>query len=137
MFIDADCMVQSTKRGAAPGDMVTLGEEMSRVASNIKARQNRIKEKAMELLDNRIQKNGLLDNKIIILEVLPTDGIPQELTGLIAQQFVTKYNRPTMLVRRTAEGYLKGSQRGRANFDEVPDFRHFLLESNLVAEAPG
>lgn len=137
MFIDAECQVQSTKRGAAIGEMVSLGEEMSRVAANIRARQNRTKEKAMELLDNRIQKLGLLDNKIIILEVEPSDKIPQELTGLIAQQFVTKYNRPTMLVRKTAEGYLKGSQRGRANFDEVPDFRAFLLGSGLMEDAPG
>lgn len=137
MFIEPDLEVQSTKRGAKPGDMVPIGEEMSRIASNIRARQNRVKDKAVELLDSRLHKQGLLDNKIIILEVEPADKIPQELTGLICQQFVTRYNRPAMLVRRTADGYLKGSQRGRDNFDEVPDFRQFLLDSGLMDEVPG
>lgn len=137
MFIEPNKMVQSTKRGAKTGELVTLGEEMSRIASNVRARQNRVKDKAMALLDSRIGKQGLLDNKIIILEVEPIDGIPQELTGLIAQQFVSKYGRPTILVRRTSDGYLKGSIRGRDTFEEVPDFRQFLLNSNLVAEVSG
>lgn len=39
-FIEPDAMIQSTKRGAKPGDMVRVCEEVARKATNAKSRQN-------------------------------------------------------------------------------------------------
>ena len=121
-FILPNNLVQSGKRGAKEGDMEKVAVEAARIATNARARQNRIKEKAEELLDYRIHKFDLLENKIIVIEVYEEDKIPQELTGLLATQFVSKYGRPCMVVRRNEEGLLQGSLRGNENFQEVPDF---------------
>lgn len=136
-FIEPDTMVQSTKRGAKAGDMVRICEEVARKATNAKARQNRIKDKATELLESRIQKEGLLDNKILVIEVYDEDDIPQELRGLIAAQFVNKYHRPTMIGKTNEEGFFRGSIRGNDSFEEVPDFKKFLNESDLMEYTAG
>lgn len=131
-FIEPDTMVQSTKRGAKAGDMIRICEEVARKATNAKARQNRIKDKATELLEGRIQKEGLLDNKILVIEVYDEDDIPQELRGLIAAQFVNKYHRPTMIGKTNEEGFFRGSIRGNDSFEEVPDFKKFLENSGCM-----
>lgn len=131
-FIEPDTMVQSTKRGAKAGDMVSICEEVARKATNAKARQNRIKDKATELLEGRIQKEGLLDNKILVIEVYDEDDIPQELRGLIAAQFVNRYHRPTMIGKTNEEGFFRGSIRGNDSFEEVPDFKKFLENSGCM-----
>lgn len=136
-FIEPDAMIQSTKRGAKAGDMVRICEEVARKATNAKARQNRIKDKATELLESRIQKEGLLDNKILVIEVYDEDDIPQELRGLIAAQFVNKYHRPTMIGKTNEEGFFRGSIRGNDSFEEVPDFKKFLNESELMEYTAG
>lgn len=136
-FIEPDTMIQSTKRGAKAGDMVRICEEVARKATNAKARQNRIKDKATELLEGRIQKEGLLDNKILVIEVYDEDDIPQELRGLIAAQFVNKYHRPTMIGKTNEEGFFRGSIRGNDSFEEVPDFKKFLNESELMEYLAG
>lgn len=136
-FIHPNDLVQSGKRGAKEGDMEKVAVEAARIATNARARQNRIKEKAEELLDYRIHKFDLLENKIIVIEVYEEDKIPQELTGLLATQFVSKYGRPCMVVRRNEEGLLQGSLRGNENFQEVPDFKSFLLNSGIMNYVEG
>lgn len=136
-FINPHQLIQTDKRGAKAGDMEETCVEMARRASNARNRQNRIKEKSTELLDMRIQKYALLDNKILIIEVNDKDNIPQELRGLICTQFVNRYHRPCAIVAKNSEGYLRGSMRGSDSFSEVPDFKAFLEGSNLVEYVQG
>ena len=65
-FIEPDRPVQSTKRGAKPGDVEYAAEASARCGANAKARQNRIKEKSIDLIDFKIQKDQLYENNIII-----------------------------------------------------------------------
>ena len=136
-FIHPDDLVQSGKRGAKQGDMEKIAIETARLATNARSRQNRIKDKAEELLDYRIHKFDLLENKIIVIEVFEEDKIPQELTGLLATQFVSKYGRPCIVVRKNDNGFLQGSLRGNENFEEVPDFKSFLLDSGIMEYVEG
>ena len=71
----------STKRGARPGETETAAEQTARVGKNAKARQDKLKEKAIDLVDFKIQKNDLASNNIIIVELDQNDNVPQELTG--------------------------------------------------------
>lgn len=135
-FIDPEREVPCEKYGKI-GSMVPLYEELSRKAVNAKARQNRIKDKAIDLLDMRIMKEDLLENKILIVEVYDEDNIPQELTGLLAGVLVEKYKRPCAIVRKSESGLLRGSIRNNENFEEVPNFRSFLLNSGLMEYVEG
>lgn len=136
-FINPDKLIQSEKRGAKPGEMECIAVEVCRKATNARSRQNRIKEKAEEIIDYRVHKFDLLENKIIVVEVYEEDKIPQELTGLLATQFVNKYGRPCIIVRKNDKGFLRGSIRGNEHFGEVPDLKSFLLDSGVMEYVEG
>ena len=136
-FIEPDRLVASTKRGAKLGDTETAAEQTARVGKNAKARQDKLKEKAIDLIDFKIQKNGLLDNNIILVELDSGDDVPQELTGLIAMAIVSKYHKPCMIGRRNSKNEIQGSIRSDNNFAGLPSFKKFLEDSSLVSYVAG
>ena len=129
-FIEPNRVVQSTKRGAKEGDTETAAGQTARVGANAKNRQNKIKEKALDLIDFKIQKDDLLQNNIIVVEIDDEDNIPQELSGLVAMAVVTKYHKPCLIARRNSKDVLQGSMRSDSNFAELPNFKEFLENSN-------
>ena len=136
-FVEPDLVLPSTKRGAKVGDTETAAEQTARVGKNAKARQDKLKEKAIDLIDFKIQKNGLASNNIILVEIEPEDNIPPELTGLVAMAIVNKYNKPVMIGRRNDKGEINGSIRSSGNFAGLPSFKQFLEESNLMNYVAG
>ena len=136
-FIEPDKILPSTKRGAKPGDTETAAEQTARVGKNAKARQDKLKEKAIDLIDFKIQKNDLASNNIILVEIEPEDNIPPELTGLVAMAIVNKYNKPVMIGRRNDKNEIHGSIRSSGNFAGLPSFKQFLEESNLMNYVAG
>lgn len=136
-FIEPNKAVPSTKRGARPGDIEYAAEQTARVGKNAKARQDRLKEQAMGIIDFKIQKDGLDDNNIILVELDGSDNIPQELTGLIAMNVVSKYHKPVMIGRRNNSNEIQGSIRSDGNFAGLPSFKKFLEDSGLVTYTAG
>ena len=136
-FIEPGKPLQSTKRGAKPGDWETAAEQTARVGKNAKSRQDRLKEQALGIIDFKIQKDGLDENNIIVVEIDGSDNIPQELTGLIAMNIVSKYHKPVMIGRRNNDNEIQGSIRSDGNFAGLPSFKKFLEESGLVSYTAG
>lgn len=127
--------IPSTKRGHK-GELETIAEQNARNCINARSRQNREKDKAIELLDIQISNNCLDENKILILNADELD-VSNNLTGLVAMGVAAKYKKPVLLGRTTPDGlYLKGSGRGQ-NGSELQDFRQFLLDSNLMEYVEG
>lgn len=133
-FIDGETMIESTKRGAK-GEMETVAEQVTRNCVNARSRQNREKDKAIELLDIQIMNYCLDDNKILILNADDLN-VSTNLTGLIAMGIAAKYKKPTLLGRISPDGFLKGSIRGREE-SELKDFKGFLKESGLTDMVEG
>lgn len=136
-FIEPNKAMPSSKRGARPGDIEYAAEQTARVGKNAKARQDRLKEQAMGIIDFKIQKDGLDDNNIILVELDGSDNIPQELTGLIAMNVVSKYHKPVMIGRRNNSNEIQGSIRSDGNFAGLPSFKKFLEESGLISYTAG
>lgn len=134
-LIDGQRFVPSTKRGARDGATESIAEQNARNCTNARSRQNRAKEKAMDLLEMEICKNSLDENKIIIVEV-EDDAIDTTLTGLVAMNLVSKYKKPVLVVREDSEGYLKGSGRG-TDKSELKDLKQFLIDSGYFDFAEG
>ena len=136
-FIEPNKAMPSTKRGARPGDIEYAAEQTARVGKNAKSRQDRLKEQALGTIDFKIQKDGLADNNIILVELDASDNIPQELTGLIAMNVVSKYHKPVMIGRRNNRNEIQGSIRSDGNFAGLPSFKKFLEDSGLVTYTAG
>lgn len=135
-FIDGERLVPSNKRGAKE-TMEKVAIESARECTNTKSKQKRISEKIQETADIEIGKNGLLDNKILIIKLNENfEDIPSEMNGITAMKISQQYNRPTIVARVNDEGMLKGSARGLATID-MPGLREFFLSSQMFEYAEG
>lgn len=126
-------LVPSTKRGCK-GQQETRVEQACRNCTNIKNRQTKARDAALENIERIIKEKNLLENKILVIK-LDTFAADRNLTGLIANQLMAKYQRPVLLLNKTADGW-EGSGRGydKSKFDNL---REFLKESDLVMYAEG
>jgi single-stranded-DNA-specific exonuclease len=130
-------------------------EQAVRNCTNIKNRQTKARDSALETIENIIAKNNLLDNKILVIKLDESMAVEKTLTGLIANQLMAKYQRPVLLLNKTYYDMTlydmhtdnkvldvgtaiswEGSGRGydKSKFDNL---REFLNESNLVLYAEG
>ena len=126
-------LIPSTKRGCK-GQHETRVEQACRNCTNIKNRQTKARDVALENIERIIKEKNLLDNKILVIK-LDTFAADRNLTGLIANQLMARYQRPVLLLNKTADGW-EGSGRGydKSKFDNL---REFLKESELVMYAEG
>ncbi|PAD84934.1 single-stranded-DNA-specific exonuclease RecJ [Niallia circulans] len=95
----------------------------ARTLGNLKAKQDRLRNKGIEEISERIREKNLLDNKILIVNI--TDLLHKNLTGVVANKLAEKHKRPTVLLRLDEENKFKGSIRG---YDKSPikDFKKLL-----------
>lgn len=140
--------IPSTKRGCS-GQMESRVEQACRTATNVRSRQNKSRDASLNFVDSLIEKNNLLNNKILIIQVPKANGLDTNITGLIGNQISSKYQRPTLILNERehnicdengkiieTEIWWEGSARGLED-SKLSDFRKFLLENNLVEYAEG
>ena len=131
-------LVPSTKRGCK-GQAETRVEQACRNCTNIKSRQTKIRDNSLEKIEQIIANQNLLSNKILIVQLddLITD---RNLTGLIANQLMSEYQRPVLILNKienedgtiTWEGSGRGYDKSR-----LKDFRGFLENNKYVMYAEG
>ena len=134
-FIDGTKKVSSNKRGAK-GTEELLAVESARECTNAKNRQNKIKDNAVDSLEAKIYKLGLIDNKVLFVRLDDDDDFPSELNGLVATQLSSRFKKPTIVARLNEEGFIRGSARG-LNESELSDFKTFLTDSGYFEYALG
>ena len=144
--------IPSTKRGCK-GQKEQVVEQAVRNCVNIKNRQTKARDSGVEIIENLIKTNNLLDNKVLIVQVPAAAHIEKNLTGLIANQLMARYQRPVLLLNETiydqevfdANGsYLfafgekcwEGSARGYDK-SSLSDFRQFCSHSGMIMYAEG
>ena len=84
---------ESGKRGST-GDIVPLYLEMVRLCTNAKAKQTRLVQKAMEMIDDELDTSGN-----ILCYIDKEEALPFELSGLIANRMLSTHNKPVLLLR--------------------------------------
>lgn len=135
-------MIPSTKRGHKGEDEQRV-EQGCRVCTNAKNHQTKICEANTEMIEEIIQDENLLDHPVLVIQV--TDDLDQNITGLLANQIMNKYQRPTLILRPEIEvnddGEITrfdwmGSGRCPANI-KLENFREFISNSGLVNYASG
>ena len=126
--------VPSTKKGAT-GQMETIVTQAARVCTNVKRRQKTVRDNYIDFLMKKIQNEKLDENQVIVITIEEADDQISNLTGLVANQLSAHYQRPTILLIKTKEGY-QGSARGYDQGD-LKDFKAFCANSNLAMYAEG
>lgn len=130
-------LVPSTKRGCA-GQQETRLDQSLRTCTNVKNRQTRNQDAAVEQVKSIIKENNLLDHKILLVK-LEHPSFDRGITGLIANKLMAEYQRPVALLVEVDEDGKKawsGSARGYEK-SKLNDFRGFCRDSGLIYLAEG
>lgn len=109
-----------------------LVESLSRRLSNIRSRQNRLKDKLIEEVILRNEESGILKDNIIIF----THGNPEykNIAGLAANYFHQEYGKPVLVLFKEGDKYY-GSARGETK--TIPNFLKYLTRTELFEKCQG
>ena len=134
--------VPSTKRGCS-GQVETRVDQAVRTCTNVKNRQGRSKDAAQEVVMKIIEKENLLENKILAIRLDPKYATDKNLTGLIANGLLDTFHRPVLILNQVIEerdgeqvATWQGSGRGYDNAN-LGSLRDLLVNSGLVDYAQG
>jgi single-stranded-DNA-specific exonuclease len=133
--------IASTKRGHK-GETETVIEQATRMLTNVKNRQKKKRDDAFLVFEKKINEEYLKNNSIIFINTNNT--LDTELNGLVANQIMNKYKRPTLILglRTTTKDdgsevkVYSGSARGFES-SVLSDFRQFILDSGFANYAEG
>ena len=131
--------IESGKRGHK-GELVPRVEEAVRIAANVKARQTKLQDAAMNLLEQRIRSDRLTENGIIICCCEPGE-VEKNLAGLVANKIQAKYQHPCLVLTKSKgkddkEYYYRGSARNYS-MSEIEDMRQLCENTGDVEYAQG
>ena len=144
--------IASTKRGHVFGETEKLVEQAVRVAANVKNRQTREQDKGMALVEQKIQKDNMMEHKVLMFLLEPGQVDPN-IAGLIANKIMAKYQRPTLMLTKCEvlnpniiltsnppqpyyDIYYRGSARGYSK-SGIENFKDICAGTGLVEYAEG
>ena len=134
--------VPSTKRGHKPGEMEAIYVQAARTATNVKNRQTRAQDAGLDFLENQIEAQNLLNNKVLLFK-LNVGDIDRNIAGLVANKFMAKYQRPCCILTRVEETQddnvivsYQGSARG-CDKTGIDNFKEICEATNCIMYAEG
>ena len=131
-------MIDSTKRGCK-GQTERLVEQAVRMSTNVKNRQTRVQDASIEYLEDLIEKNNLLDHKVLLFTLEP-GKVDKNVAGLIANKFAAKYQRPCCILTKgqneNNEIIYSGSARGY-EMSGISNFKDICEETNFIEWTAG
>ena len=110
----------------------TIQEMVARLATNLKAKQNREIDKSLEYLRGLIDKNKWNENKILFVDA---DGVDYSQTGITAMKIASEYQKPCLLIRKSKDNTFAGSGRNYGN--QIENLREYLLNTGLFEYVQG
>lgn len=126
-------MIPSTKRGCK-GQLEKRVEQACRNCTNIKKRQTDARDASLNVIEQKIKNKNLLDNKILLIKLSEEDNVNPNIRGLIANQIMSKYQKPVMMLSLNPETMCwEGSCRGYG----IDSFRDFLKYTELTEYQAG
>ena len=136
----------STKRGCK-GQFETRVEQACRNCTNIKNRQTKTRDASLEIIEQIIEEQNLLENKILLIKL--SGAQRTTLGGLIANQLMNAYQRPVLILSETnhevldeqgkvvtTEVWYEGSFRG-PNILGLESAKDFFEETGMTEYTAG
>lgn len=116
--------IPSTKRGHKLGETERLVDQAVRTCTNVKNRQTRLRDAGVSHLEDLIIENHMLEHKVLLFLLEPNE-VDKGILGLVANEFMSKYQRPCLMLTKTidnetGEVFYQGSGRG---YGKEMDFR--------------
>jgi single-stranded-DNA-specific exonuclease len=113
----------------------SIYSKATRDCVNVRAKQNKAKEKSTEIITELIESENLTVNKVLIIDA--TKVLDKRLSGLVAMNLSEKYKRPCLLYRfNEKKKTCSGSARNYDNF-EIKDLKKLLSSLDLFIFVAG
>ena len=111
---------------------------------NIKNRQTKARDDSLEKIERIIESQNLLENKLLVIRLDEGQITDKSLTGLIANELMSRYQRPVLLLNKVvnldensgSKITWEGSGRGYGK-SKLTNFKDFLIGTKLVMYAEG
>ena len=134
----SDEEIPSTKRGCK-GQMETKAEQACRNARNIKSKQDKQRDEGVKYIEQIISDKNLTDNKIIAVK-LPEGKVNRNFTGLIANQLLSEYKHPILLLSeiKNPDGTIRWEGSARSyDCEGLDNFKEYLKNNSYVYLSEG
>lgn len=121
--------ILSNKRGHKQGEMESILDQALRTATNVKNRQTRAQDAAMELIESRIEEENMMEHKVLLFLMEPGQ-IDKNIAGLCANKIMAKYQRPVCILTKVIEmeleqqGYIKEYDNETSQEILTPNYEH-------------
>lgn len=112
----------------------TIQENVARLLTNVKARQDRLVTKQFNELNKKIEEQGLANNKVIMVNA--TGELDSTFTGYVANKISSYYHRPALVLKQNGDKEFGGSGRNYRLF-EIDNLSALLNESGLMNKVSG
>lgn len=122
-FLETDEQIYDEEKD----EYTDIYSDTARKLVNIRSRQNRLRDKGVLAIEERIKDRDLLKNKTLIVNV--TDLLDKNLTGLVANQISKKYKRPIILIRQKNDSSIYGGSARGYEKGTIKDFKQFLTDT--------
>lgn len=139
-------MLPSTKRGCK-GQFETRVEQACRNCVNIKNRQTKTRDASLEIIEQKIEEENLLENKVLLIRL--SGAQRTTLGGLIANQLMSIYKKPVLILSQTehkildeqgkvvnTEIWWEGSFRG-PNIPGLENLKEFFEKCPIIEYTAG
>jgi len=102
---------------------------VARVATNLRAKQNREIDKGLEIINQDIEKYNRNSNKVLFANC---NGLDSNYVGLVAMKLASLYSKPCILIHESERSadYYTGSMRNYNN-SPIENFKQFIEETKL------
>lgn len=116
-----------------PNKEETYAERVVRLCKNAYTRQRRMRDKIVGDMQSKIENEGLLNNRFLVLEM---EEVEENFTGYLASKLVGDYRKPVLILRNDPkeEGFMVGSLRG---YDPMLDDTKAFLTALSLFEMVG
>jgi single-stranded-DNA-specific exonuclease len=134
-FCQIDQEFDYTKNSKTETVKEDIYTRIARVATNLKAKQNREIDKGLEIINEDIKKYNRNDNKILMANA---SGLDNNYIGLVAMKLCNLYSKPCILLHESekSNNYFTGSMRNYNN-SPIENFKQFIEETKLFDFAQG
>lgn len=128
-FCQIDQEFDYTKNSKTETVKEDIYTRVARVATNLRAKQNREIDKGLEIINQDIKKYNRNSNKVLFANC---NGLDSNYVGLVAMKLCNLYSKPCILIHESERSadYYTGSMRNYNN-SPIENFKQFIEETKL------
>jgi single-stranded-DNA-specific exonuclease len=128
-FCQIDKFFDYKKRGETEIVQEDIYTRIARVATNLRAKQNREIDKGLEIINKDIEKYNRNDNKFLFANATELDS---NFIGLTAMKLASQYSKPCILIHPSTKNpdYFTGSMRN-FNGSPIENLKDFITSTKL------